>query len=83
MDWPTHQSLEQLVDADGRWIEPPLFPAHTEATNQQVMELAGFSSVRQFHRYRRDLDDWSLLKFTIRRGRAAIYELSASAAAER
>lgn len=83
VEWPTHQSPEQLVDVEGRWIEPTLFPAHTEATNQQVMELAGFSSVRQFHRYRRDLDDWSLLKFTIRPGRAAIYELGASAAAER
>ncbi len=46
------------------------------------MQLAGFSNVRQLYRYRRDLADWSLLKFTTRQGKASIYELDASAAAE-
>ncbi len=59
-----------------------LFPQQTQATNQQLMELTGISTLRPIRRYRNELAAWSFIRFTISTGRAAEYELTASIAAQ-
>lgn len=83
---------EQPMDTgrDGRQVDPPrtsgpppLFPQHTQATNQQLMELTGFSTLRPLRRYRNELAAWSFIQSTVPAGGATEYDLAASIAAQR
>jgi len=82
---------EQPLDAEreGRHVDPsrasdppPLFPQHTQATNQQLMELTGFSTLRPLRRYRTELAAWSFIQSTVPAGGVTEYELTASIAAQ-